>query len=101
MILPRFVDDALKRLLEKKGYFRLKGQNSFELERRRRLFASLEIDLLIDVGANIGQYGQSMRQLRFEGRILSFEPMLLARAILEEDGGELLQMDGLLVRRQA
>lgn len=90
MILPKFADNALKRLLERKGYFRLKGQNSFDLERRRKLLASLDIDLLIDIGANIGQYGQGMRRLGYNGRIVSFEPMRQALAILEP----LAQADG-------
>lgn len=83
MILPRFVDNALKRILEKKGYFRLKGQNGFELERRRKLLASLKIDLLIDIGANVGQYGEGMRRLGYRGRIISFEPMRKALSLLE------------------
>ncbi|NII53149.1 FkbM family methyltransferase [Luteibacter sp. SG786] len=83
MIFPRFVDDALKRLLERKGYFRLKGKNGFELERRRKLLASLDADLLLDVGANVGQYAREMRRLGYHGPIVSFEPMRSALSELE------------------
>ncbi|MGE7139698.1 FkbM family methyltransferase [Luteibacter sp. NPDC031894] len=88
MIFPRFIDDALKRLLESKGYFRLKGKNGFELERRRKLLASLEIDLLLDVGANIGQYAREMRGLGYRGPIVSFEPMRAALEVLESIASE-------------
>ncbi len=63
MIFPHFIDSAIKRFLARKGYFRLKGENSFDLERRRKLLASLNIDLLVDVGANVGQYARGMRGL--------------------------------------
>jgi FkbM family methyltransferase len=75
VIFPRFVDDAIKRFLARKGYFRLKGENGFDLERRRKLLASLHIDLLVDVGANVGQYALGMRGLGYAGPIVSFEPM--------------------------
>jgi FkbM family methyltransferase len=42
--------------------------------RRGRLLAAYEIDLVIDVGANTGQYGASLRESGYEGRIVSFEP---------------------------
>lgn len=83
MIFPGFIDDAIKRLLERKGYFRLKGQNDFDLERRRKLLTSLHIDLLVDVGANIGQYARGMRKLGYAGPIVSFEPMRSALRELE------------------
>ena len=50
---------------------------------RARLLASERIDLLLDVGANEGQYALRMRRAGFQGRIVSFEPLSDAFAALE------------------
>src|SRR5579871_2898133 len=40
------------------------------------LFEDLEIDCVLDVGANAGQYGQFLReQVGYRGLIFSFEPV--------------------------
>jgi len=41
------------------------------------------IDILVDVGANEGQYAQLIRQIGFDGRIISFEPLRVAHQRLE------------------
>ena len=50
---------------------------------REQLFASLGIDVVVDVGANAGQYGTLLRELGFRGRLISLEPMPEAFAALE------------------
>lgn len=40
------------------------------------------IDLMIDVGANYGQFVEKMRSARYRGEIISFEPLSAAHAIL-------------------
>jgi len=46
-----------------------------EIVALRRVFAAFEIDALIDVGANAGQYARSARRdAGFAGHIFSFEP---------------------------
>jgi FkbM family methyltransferase len=50
--------------------------------RRVRLMASRGITVLLDVGANIGQYALRTRHAGYRGRIVSFEPIQAAFADL-------------------
>lgn len=55
----------LTRIGKKNDYFSL----------RKRFLEDLNIDLVIDVGANKGQYATVLRNIGYEGKIVSFEPM--------------------------
>lgn len=51
--------------------------------RRQRLLAAREVDVVIDVGAARGAYGQQLRKFGYGGRLVSFEPLAGAFARLE------------------
>lgn len=55
-----------------------------ELDRRIKLLNNNNIDVVMDVGANIGQYGSELRNIGYKGRIISFEPTSEAFAKLEK-----------------
>jgi len=50
-----------------------------------RLLASYGVDCVFDVGANTGQYAEGLRNLGYKGRIISFEPLSAAHALLIEN----------------
>lgn len=52
-----------------------------------------KIDLLLDVGANIGQYALLSRGEGYSGKIISFEPLSAAHSVLED----VAKADGLWV----
>ena len=61
------------------------------LARRLALFRAWGVDLVVDVGANSGQYGQSLRSMGYRGAIVSIEPLPEAYDVLQReasrDGG--------------
>ncbi len=49
-----------------------------------RVMAAAGIDLFLDVGANVGQTGTSLRKAGYKGRIVSFEPVPAAHRALQQ-----------------
>jgi FkbM family methyltransferase len=76
------LQQALRRMIMQLGYDIVRaGPYNFR-HRRRRLVVERQINLLLDVGANIGQYARQMRKYGYRGRIVSFEPVRDAFAAL-------------------
>ena len=75
----------LKKILRKFGLEikRTVGQVSLESHLKSVLDKN-QIDLVINVGANIGQYGDWLRFMGYKGDILSFEPLPSAFKLLSE-----------------
>jgi len=79
----------LKKILHK--IFRLSGRDflpytydNFYYIRRQKILASEGVNLVLDVGAHNGAYGQQLREDGFDGRIVSFEPLSEVFQILKE-----------------
>ena len=69
----------IKKLVRKIGFDLVRYTPQLSVAARiERLLAYHKIDLVLDVGANIGQYGLLLRELGYSGRIVSFEPLSTA-----------------------
>ena len=67
--------DVLKALLRRYGFeFRRYNVQTSSDAQLVRALCYLGIDLIMDVGANTGQYGSALRAHGYGGRIVSFEP---------------------------
>ena len=74
--------DAIQFLANSLGY-EIRAHSSTAAGRRHAIMDRLGIDLVLDVGANAGQYGSALRRVGYKGRIWSFEPLSDAFASLE------------------
>jgi FkbM family methyltransferase len=74
--------DRIRRLARRLGYEvrQYTPLRSLTAARERLLGG---IDVVVDVGANAGQYGELLRELGFRGRLVSLEPVPQAFAELE------------------
>ena len=62
---------------------RVKNQHRSHSEHLSNVFAAKNVDCIIDVGANSGQFGLFLRGIGFDGYIVSFEPVKSVYNILE------------------
>lgn len=84
MTVRSWVAEQTKSFLLRRG-IRVQRDNTHTNPELRlgRMLGAERIDLVIDVGANSGQYGRALRASGYNGRILSFEPLSSARLGLE------------------
>jgi FkbM family methyltransferase len=77
---------AIKRLLRKFGYdIRRYHETSSETARFSTMLAHHRINLVLDVGANVGQFAINLRtNFGYRGRIVSFEPLRAPHAALSK-----------------
>jgi FkbM family methyltransferase len=70
------IQDLIKRVARKLSVDvkKYSERNIFQ-KRIVKFLSDLEVDLLIDVGANRGQFGSSMYEHGYRGTIVSFEPI--------------------------
>lgn len=70
------LNKAIRKLARSLGFDIIRFQpRTHPLARRITLLESHRIDLVLDVGANVGQYGSQLREIGYTGRIVSFEPL--------------------------
>ena len=58
--------------------------NTSEHRARQQTLSYLGVDLVLDVGANCGQFAEELMTSGYEGRVVSFEPLSQAHAALSE-----------------
>jgi FkbM family methyltransferase len=49
-----------------------------------KAFSRFEVDLVLDVGANVGQFASALRIFGYKGKLVSFEPLVMEHRILSE-----------------
>ena len=82
------IQRTARQLLRRVGYdvqrFVSTDYASRPVERRMQLLQHHRINLIFDIGANIGQYATDLRRMGYTNRIVSFEPTTEAYRTLRE-----------------
>ena len=73
-------------LTERAGLLVTRDVNSLR-SKRIEVISALGLSVLLDIGANTGQWSRELRKCGYRGRIISFEPMPSAFAQLHESVG--------------
>lgn len=80
------IKHEIRKLIRKTGFDVARFEPQLHPQaRRQELFELFGIDLVVDVGANVGQFGEFLRsEIGYRGRIISFEPLSSAYKIVAE-----------------
>ena len=79
---------VIKRALRRLGYDLVQYPSSETYgEHIKALLTTLDIDLVLDVGAHQGEYAFFLREVGYSGRIISFEPVALNFAVIARHCG--------------
>jgi FkbM family methyltransferase len=65
----------LRKVINKFGIDIKRFPQAGPIQNRMKLLNTYNIDLVFDVGANIGQYAEVLRKYGYQGKIVSFEPL--------------------------
>ncbi len=72
-----FIRDTTRSFARTLGY-EIRRTGAHDYKRPIDFIRSRNVDLVVDVGANVGQYGENLRKEGYEGWIVSFEPITAA-----------------------
>ena len=83
MLIQNVVKNTIQSALNKLGW-EVRRYYLSDMVQLCSFLQQQEIDLVLDVGANIGQFGERLFQAGFQGRLVSFEPLSTAHIKLSE-----------------
>lgn len=77
--------NLLRALANRLGYDLFRHARQARIETHlAALLPHLGINVVVDAGANVGQYGRNLRALGYRGRIISYEPLAEVHRALEQ-----------------
>jgi FkbM family methyltransferase len=95
-----YLKESIKKLINAAGYDlkRLTPDSNpaYQLLKGLKRF---EVDLVLDIGANTGQFASELRTVGYQGKIVSFEPLSVASELLSRRASQ--DADWLVHRRGA
>ena len=86
------IKQIIKKILQSLGYdlYRLSPSTNSSLQMLKGL-NHFEVDVVFDIGANIGQFASELRAIGYKGKIVSFEPLPDAyKKLVEKASGDKL-----------